>query len=367
MQEEQERNEAQRELNRSIMGSPFRFFCPSGETREIVVVDDAPDFFRYEHNLQNQRTKKWDIFVACINDHSNCPVCKETERGNYYAMYLTVVDLTGYTNRDGDEVPWSKKLLVVKQQQQKKIMRLYERHGTLRGMVLQMTRDGDKDANIGNDIEFLEFMDEDELATYQSEYTDQNGKKHEVDGSVPFDYDAIFPTPTEQQLRAIVGGKAEAGSREDDDRELGRGRGRGGDDDGGDNWNRGERRSGGREAARSERSERSRPARGRDGDDADLPPADDEPTSNRTSRAAVRGRGREAEPEQEEAPARRAAVRGRGREEPAEPAEDDPPQRTRAAATRTRRAEPEDDVAEDVPPARRPAQSMAERRRALRR
>lgn len=345
-----EKSEAQRELNRSIMGSPFRFYCPPGESREVVVVDAEPDFFRHEHNLQNQRSKKWDIFVACINDHANCPVCKSTDRASYFAMYLTIIDLTAYENRDGDTVEWSKKLLVVKQTQQKKILRLFERHGTLRGMILQMTRDGEKDAAIGNDIEFVEFMSEEDMETYVTEYTDQNGKKHEVIGSEPFDYDEIFPEPTEQQLRAIVGGKAEAGSRDDDDRELGRGR-RGGDrdDDGfGDRGSRGARTA-----------TRSRPARGGSREDDQPEEAEEaEQEERRPSRAATRS-----------APTRSAPARTSrsSREEPEEE-QDDAPQRPRAAATRSRPAREEAaEEAEDTPPPRRPAQSMAERRRALRR
>ena len=351
--EEMEKTEAQRELTRSVMGSPFRFYCPAGESREIVVVDDAPNFFRHEHNLQNQRSKKWDIFVACINDHANCPVCKETDRSSYFAMYLTIIDLEPYENRNGETVEWSKKLMVVKQTQQKKIMRLYERHGTLRGMVLQMTRDGDKDAAIGNDIEFIEFMSEEDLESYVTSYEDQNGKEHEVIGAEPFDYDAIFPEPTEQQLRAIVGGKAEAGSREDDDRELGRGRSRRGDDDDGF-------RSRSARGGREERQERSRPARrGREeaDDDAQETETDDDARESRRSARTAPAR-RSARDEQDDDPPPRRATRGRA----AEPAdeEDDPPQRQRAAATRSR-------PAEDEPPARRPATSMAERRRALRR
>ena len=63
---------------------------------------------------------------------------------------------------------------------------MYEREGTLRGMLLQVTRDSDKDAAIGNDIEFIEFVEDDELAEYVTSYKDQNGKEHEVIGDEPF-------------------------------------------------------------------------------------------------------------------------------------------------------------------------------------
>jgi len=317
MQEEHERQEAQREASRSQNGMPFRFFVTPGESREIVVIDEQPDFFRYEHNLKNRQSGKWDVFLARIAEQANCPACRDAERPAYFAMYLTVIDLTPFTTRDGDEVEWSKKLLVIKPMQQKKIARLYERHGTLRGMVLQMTRDGDKDAAIGGDIEFIEFMDEDQLDEYVTEYTDQNGTVHEVIGGEVFDYDALFPEPTEEHIRALVGGRAEPGSRADEDRELGRGSRRGGGRDRDDNW---------QEDDAPPRGGRA-PAGGRRAEPAPAP---------RSARAA---RGREAQEEEEPAPA---------------------PQRTRAAG-RGRTAEPED--APDDPPARG---SMADRRRALR-
>lgn len=348
MQEEQERAEARREAAKNRVREPFRFFCGNGETREIVIIDDQPDFFRYEHNLQNPRTKRWDLYLPCIDSTANCPVCSVSERPSYFAMYLTIIDLTPYTNSEGEEIEWSKKLLVVKPAQQKKIMRLFERHGTLRGMVLEMTRDGEKSASIGNDIEFKEFMEDDELAEYVTEYEDKEGKVHEIIGDEPFDYEAIFPEMTEKQLRSYVGGSANAGNREDDDRALGRSsrRNRDDDSDGGDG-----------ETRRSARRSRSA-----DSDsDAD---ADDAPRSRR--RAA-----REEPADDDAEPPRRTARRTAD-----DDADADPPQRAarRVASRRGADADadppfdPDDQDAEtDNEPPRRGGATVASRRAALRR
>lgn len=206
MQEEQVASEARREAQQAMSGAPFRFFCPVGAEREIVIVDEMPDFFRHEHNLKDGQGK-WRIFTSCIAEHANCPICMSNpDKAAYFAMYLTVIDLTPYVNADNIEVPWSKKLLVVKPQQQKKIMRMYERLGSLRGVVLRMVRDGDKDASIGNDIEQVDTLDEDQLAEYYNEYTDRKNQVVQVFGNEVFDYDAIFPAQSEEQLAAIVGG-----------------------------------------------------------------------------------------------------------------------------------------------------------------
>lgn len=224
MQEESVAADARREASKAMSGAPFRFFLKAGETRELVIVDDMPDFVRWEHTIQDKRSKQWSVHTACIDDHANCPVCAVSDRPSYFALYLTVIDLSPFTTKDGEEVEFSKKLLVIKQMQQKKFMRLYDQHKTLRGMVIEVTRDSDKDAAIGNDIQFIDFMDEEELLEYQTEYVDKEKKVHHIDCSEPYDYDAIFPAMTETQLRALVGGKAGPGSRDDTDRALGRGR-----------------------------------------------------------------------------------------------------------------------------------------------
>ena len=343
MEEEQKRSEARREANKARSNQPFRFWCPAGETRQIVIVDEAPDFFRYEHALKDKRSGRYDIYVPCIDEHANCPVCPAEEKPSYFGMYLTIIDLTPYDNADGDEVEWSKKILLAKPAQQKKINRLYEKHGTLRGMVLDMTRDGKKDAAIGNDIEFVEFMEEDELETYVTEYTDKDGKVHEVVGFEPYDYDEIFPDMAEDQLSKLAGiTGGSVGNRGDDDREIGRrprrlGRGSNKDEE---EEERRPARQASRRGARDEEEE-ERPVRGRR-------VARDEEEEEEEQRPA-RGR-RGAREEEEEPPARAkrgadAAPPARGSRRPAKvEEEEEEEQRPVRSARGTRRG-----TAEDVP------------------
>lgn len=398
MQEEQEAQAARKEAAQMNADMPFRFYCEAGgASKEIVIVDYTIKevFWRYEHNLKDKRSGKWKIFTACLTENANCPVCKIAERPCYYAMYLTVIDLTPYTSSKGDKVEWSKKLLVVKSNQQKKITRLAERHkGKLRGMILSMTRDGDKDASIGNDIEFVEFMSEDDLLTYEAEYKyERDGKKQvkQIIGHEPFDYDVLFPMPTEQQLRAVVGGSPEPGSREDNEQHSSRRSARSGDD-----WDDNDR-----PPARAKRSSAvidpdDNPETGIDPDEEtedDPPPrraargkAAPEPAPRRTARAAPKDEVEEDEEddevaedeeevdeEEEEAPPpRRAASNGSAKPtaKPAAKPASAPAQRA-APSRRAARPDPEEaeeeEVEEEAPPVRGNAQSLAERRRALRR
>lgn len=219
MEEEQEASDARREAARNSAGNPYRFYCPVGETREFVIVDHEPDFYRMEHAIKVRGHQRADTFVPCLDEFCNCPACAMSDnRPAYFAMYLTIIDLTPYEGKNGT-VEFSKKLLVVKPMQQKKIMRFFDRHKTLRGMVIETTRSSDKESANG-EMEFIEFMDEEELLEYVYTYDDKEGKSHEVDCSEPFDYEAIMPDMTEQQVRAICGGRPEPGNRGSTNRDL---------------------------------------------------------------------------------------------------------------------------------------------------
>lgn len=357
-QEELERQKALAEARRNMPREPFRFYVPVGETKTAVILDDGPDFFRFEHNLKGA-DGKWRTFTGCVKENDNCPVCEKEGRESYYALYLTVLDFSEFETRDGETVEFSRKLLVVKPGQQKKFMRFFDKEGTLRGVEVEFTRDGDKDPSIGNDIEFLDFMDEDELSEYTREWTDKEKKKHVEDCSVPFDYEELYPEANVEDLRAMVGGKAPAGSRSERDRELGseRRRGRRGDDDDDQQEDRSSRRGSSRTSGRGrqEREERSERGsrRGReqskdmedwqdpDGEGGD-PPWDENDGERQDEPKRGRGRtarGREAEPEEKEERTTRRGSSRRSREEP----QDDDQQEERGSrrGRSSREAEPE--------------------------
>lgn len=340
--------------------APFRFRVKVGESTQFVVLDDAPDFYRFEHSLQDPKTKFWNIFSGCVKETDNCPVCDTLNRESYYALYLSVLDFTEFETRDGETHEFSRKLLVIKPAQQKKFIRAYdkaEKEGrTLRGALFEATRDGEKDSAIGNDIEFVEFLEEDELATYVRTWVDKDKKKHTEDCSVPYDYEEIFEEPDVEQLRAMVGAPPPPGSRAHERAALGgRGgrterpaRGRGADD--GDDADADEGRGSSRPAARGrgrdrddaqyERPERTERMRGRTSRDRDADDPDDDPDAadaddagdSRNARRAARG----AAP----------STPARGSRRPAAEEPDDPPQRGRTAARRPR-DEPD---ADDPPP-----------------
>lgn len=213
---------AKREARQATNDQPFRYRLKPGEEGQIVILDESPTCFLYEHNMKNPATGYYDLNVPCVAEYDTCPVCETPgEKDAYYAMMLTVIDLRGYKAKSGEEVEFSRKLFVVKPASQKRFIRRFKKNGSLRGEIVNLSRDGDKDPVIGNDVEWAEeAYSEDELAEFQREWTDRTGKAHTEDCSAPYDYDALFPEPDVEELRAMMGGKPPAGSRREAKEEL---------------------------------------------------------------------------------------------------------------------------------------------------
>lgn len=342
-EEELAKQKQRAEARREAGNMPFRFRVHVGETTQFVILDDAPDFFRHEHNLLNPQTKFWDTFTGCTREEDNCPVCEATARDPYYALYLSVLDFTPFKTKDGTKHEFSRKLLVVKPAQQKKFIRAYhkaEKEGrTLRGALFEASRDGDKDSAIGNDIEFVEYMEEDELTTYVRSWKDKDGKKQTEDCSEPYIYEDLFEEPDSDKLRALVGGSPTIGSREYERKALGTGARRAPATQDDDPPPRGARR--GRTNAVEERPARA-PARSRRGvveDEVD----DDEVVPVTRTRGSART-GRQAA--EQEAPVR--TRRGRPSVDDVPEDEDEPP--VRRGSRRPAAIDPDDDDELDAPP-----------------
>ena len=157
---ELEKQERRRAEAAAKGGQPFRFRMKVGETRELVILDEEPSFFRYEHNLQDERGY-WSVFTGCVRETDVCPICRHYKKESSYVMYLTVLDLTPYETKGGETVEFSRKLMPVKMGMQRKFIRWWERHGSMRGQVIEMVRDTSQDASIGSDLEWVDVMEED--------------------------------------------------------------------------------------------------------------------------------------------------------------------------------------------------------------
>lgn len=353
-EEELARQKARQEARKDQTNQPFRFRVGVGETTQFVILDEAPDFYRFEHNMKNPQTGFWDTFTGCVKEFDNCPVCEATGKDSYYALYFSVIDFTEFKTRDGVKHEFSRKLLVVKPAQQKKFIRAFnkaEKDGrTLRGAVFEVTRDGEKDSSIGNDIEFIEYMEEDELEGYVRSWKDKDGKKHTENCSEPYDYEEMFEEPDADKLRALVGAEPPAGSREANRRAVGgssRGRSRDSEDDDEDG-----------EYEKADRKERMKPSsrRGRNEDADEEDEEEEQPRRSARSRSAApekpasRGRGRSTEDDEDEdeeederpkpSSRGRTATRGRAKEEVYDEEDEEEEEAPRRAPGAGRRVKP---------------------------
>jgi hypothetical protein len=134
------------------------------------------------------------------------------------------MDLTPYTNKQGVTVPHSRKLLPVKAQQQPFFMRQFDRHQTLRGLQLLMSRDTKQTAGIGNPEFVALHSEQDIIDTFGHDpVLAQDGKvlKERNADCFPFPYDKLFTKPSGEDLRQRYGGMAPAGSRQEYQSEWG--------------------------------------------------------------------------------------------------------------------------------------------------
>lgn len=224
----EEEKATERDANRSTGYSkrvPFRYRLPAGKSSQFIILDTSPlNWCQYEHNLQDS-TGKWSVYTGCVREMDDCPICREV-RESSYVMYLTVLDLSEYTNKAGDLVEFSRKLFVVKPKQRSIFVRHYNRRVeeglTLRGALFETTRNGPKDPVIGNDFFLREYVPEEELAQFTGKWTDKEGKEHVENCFEAYNYADFVVEPTTQDLRKYVkgGGSPVLGSKEHEHKVL---------------------------------------------------------------------------------------------------------------------------------------------------
>lgn len=224
LNEEIKTGRAKRELQG--MGKPFRFSVkPGADPVEFVILDDEPNFYLYEHTLQDAATGYWNIHITCLKATMNCPVC-ETGVDSSYILALSVIDTTPFTDSKGVTHEFSRKLLIVKQNQQSKFIKRYQQQGTLRGALFESSRETSKQPSIGQDVEFIEMIDPDELTpeNFTRHWTNKDGVQQSEDCSVPFNYMEVFKPVDPDILRAHFRRAPEPGSVSDVNQHLGSGR-----------------------------------------------------------------------------------------------------------------------------------------------
>ena len=171
----------------------WSFFVPRGESKEVIFLDKDPFCF-YEHSIKIGESYG-NNFVCLQGISPRCPFCEKDPRSRHYVGYWTVLDLTGFTGKDGKKYRNMRLLFQAKPQVLKKLkLKIENRLGgdISRAKFLISRSDDPKAPRVGDDFEFIEKVPEEKLV-------DKDGKPLKA-----FDYKTIFvPLTLEQAISTL--------------------------------------------------------------------------------------------------------------------------------------------------------------------
>lgn len=181
-------------VNREMNRKPPRFWMKAGQEAEIVFIDDEGITF-YEHNLQ--LNDSWGNYFTCLKSDEGgdkrCPLC-ESRYNNYLVTLYSVIDCTKFTDKKGVVRQNEKKILAVKSEVAKKIIRKKAaQKGSLIGCKFTVFRTTAESANSGDDFEFVERCD-------LMKFAGQDGLPPKA-----FDYEKFYKPDTYESLARFAG------------------------------------------------------------------------------------------------------------------------------------------------------------------
>lgn len=193
----------------------YRFWLAPGKNTKVTFLDGEGFFFREHQYYKNGSWLNWETCISDIGEDEECPPCEEGNKYSYVAAF-TVIDHTKFKTRRGAEVTARKRLIVFKSTARNKVLKQKERReGNLKGCMFELSRFTDKECSTGEDFEFLERIDVEELKTLAPEGANaEETKKKAEDFVKPFDYAEIFKPKSAAELRVALGVAAPVGSED---------------------------------------------------------------------------------------------------------------------------------------------------------
>lgn len=157
---------ADREQEKRDLGTgPKRWWMGAGTTKQGVLIDDSPVCCQ-EHQWK-VADSKFPLWATCLNGTAPDVVCTACgARGvekPAYTGHLTIVDVTGYTTKDGKEVKFELVEFCPKLKAMNKLKLKKAAKGSLVGQLWNITR-ADKDTpSTGDDFDHVREAKMDEL------------------------------------------------------------------------------------------------------------------------------------------------------------------------------------------------------------
>lgn len=156
---------AEEEAEKRSMGyPPDRLWQPAGNSKELVFIGDDP-FCIKEHQWCDSN-KNWHHATCLAKIEDSCPACSQNgvSRPDYVGHY-TIVDITGYTTKDGTENKNRLILLPAKTKVLNKFRMKKENKGSLLGQLWSLTRSDSNSPNTGDDLDNIREVNMDGLYT----------------------------------------------------------------------------------------------------------------------------------------------------------------------------------------------------------
>jgi hypothetical protein len=150
---------------------PDRVWMPAGEGRELVFIDDPPISVK-EHQVKiNQSWRNW---YTCLEGTGEEPVCCEKAgvRSRSFVSYYTVVDLTLWRDKGGNEHQYELKLFPAKMETLKRLeLKSSDRakgdgKGGLVGCMFKVTRLQKDSPSSGDEFDFKKEADTKKMFDY---------------------------------------------------------------------------------------------------------------------------------------------------------------------------------------------------------
>jgi hypothetical protein len=248
--EAEKRRQAERQAaaSRGELYQPRRLEIEGGGTREIIVLDAQLMCFMHEHQLYlpNNPQGRRTVFEPCPREHQICPLCEgmANARESYYAMFLTVIELSPGYMKEGQwitlkrevdgvqkDLEYIRRLYCVKLHQQDQWFKLADELGNLRGLQLVLQRSAtdrmapqsgvinveaskDEQGNwiVHKEADILESFGSPAEYSEPTDGSDPVVLRAENQDCFPYDYGVIFKRPSAEDLRTRYGGANAAAS-----------------------------------------------------------------------------------------------------------------------------------------------------------
>lgn len=207
--------EVMTEDNEPRMKKIVDFKLEKGEkNRRVVVLDKDLDYaIRMHRGFKHDGT--WSNMVVCrsaLDDHRGCPLCEVLERRFSWFLVGTVIDLDGFTPKEGKNAgvkyPNLRRLLLIPDQVAETFETIgSEIEGGWRGSQFKVSRSsGDKSLRIGDnwreDFRAGKIGEQEMLDEFE-ESAERYGLSVEK-FSEPFDYDTILAPKSYEELLEIA-------------------------------------------------------------------------------------------------------------------------------------------------------------------